>query len=251
MPVIPPYLHLQRLWQSYILQINETNGLTLTLATPPILDGIWRSIPDSNDISLNQWYHLSATFDKQTGYAAIYLNGKKLNTVARSDFGAPTTINADTDGLKIGCEYSSYNGYWQFWHGKLDDIRIYSRAISANEIDSLFHEGGWLPTSVENLTISSIPDQYSISQNYPNPFNPSTTIKFAIPEAALVKLTVYDILGRQVAILVNQQLSAGYYNQTFNASALSSGAYFYRIYATSSTNAGHTFTDVKKLLLLK
>ena len=81
-------------------------------------------------------------------------------------------------------------------------------------------------------------------QNYPNPFNPSTTIKFALPKSEFVKIRVYDMLGKEVATLVNEQLQAGYFEYTFNASNLSSGLYFYKI------DAGY-YTDIKKMVLIK
>lgn len=95
-----------------------------------------------------------------------------------------------------------------------------------------------------NQNGTSVPTEFKMSQNYPNPFNPVTNIKFSIPQASLVKLVVYDVAGRQVAELVNQQLPAGNYTADFDASQLSSGVYFYRI---STDN----FTDVKKMMLIK
>ena len=89
-----------------------------------------------------------------------------------------------------------------------------------------------------------IPDQFSISQNYPNPFNPSTTIKFAIPQTAKVVLKVYDVLGREVANLVNETKEAGNYTVNFDASKLASGMYIYNIQAGN-------FNVSKKMMLLK
>ena len=89
-----------------------------------------------------------------------------------------------------------------------------------------------------------IPEKFELSQNYPNPFNPSTNINFSIPVSGNVKLSVYDVSGREVAVLVNKDLAAGTYKADFNASMLSSGVYFCRI------NAGD-FTDVKKMMLVK
>lgn len=90
----------------------------------------------------------------------------------------------------------------------------------------------------------TIPNFYALGQNYPNPFNPSTKIQYAIPRAGDVQLVVYDILGRQVATLVNEFKTAGIYTVDFNASSLASGIYFYRIKSGS-------FTDTKKMLLVK
>jgi hypothetical protein len=89
-----------------------------------------------------------------------------------------------------------------------------------------------------------IPEKFTLEQNYPNPFNPSTIIKFGLPFNGLVKLKVYDILGREVAKLVNTNMLAGTYEYTFDASALSSGVYFY------SLEAGD-FKETKRMLLIK
>lgn len=89
-----------------------------------------------------------------------------------------------------------------------------------------------------------IPLEYALDQNYPNPFNPSTTIKYSIPEDGFVKLAVYNMLGEEVAAIVNTTQKAGRYEVNFNASKLSSGVYIYRIEASN-------FTASKKLMLLK
>ena len=91
---------------------------------------------------------------------------------------------------------------------------------------------------------SSTPTKFDLSQNYPNPFNPTTSINYAIPEAAIVIIKIYDALGREVTTLVNEYKPAGNYRVQFNASKLVSGVYFYRM------EAG-LYTQTKKLLLLK
>jgi hypothetical protein len=83
-----------------------------------------------------------------------------------------------------------------------------------------------------------------LSQNYPNPFNPNTTIKFELPTSSHVSLTVYDILGREASVLVNEKREAGAYEVKFDGSNLASGVYFYRIQAGS-------FVQTKRLLLLR
>ncbi len=89
-----------------------------------------------------------------------------------------------------------------------------------------------------------LPLEYSLDQNYPNPFNPSTIIKYSIPEDGFVKLAVYNMLGEEIAAIVNTTQKAGRYEVNFNASKLSSGVYVYRIEASN-------FTASKKLMLLK
>jgi hypothetical protein len=81
-------------------------------------------------------------------------------------------------------------------------------------------------------------------QNYPNPFNPTTNIKFAIPKASFVKLAVYDMLGREVEILVNENVSPGTFEVKWDAAKVSSGIYFYRL-------TTEEFTDIKKMILVK
>jgi len=88
------------------------------------------------------------------------------------------------------------------------------------------------------------PSTYALSQNYPNPFNPSTTINFDLPTDGNVSLKLYDMSGKEVATLVNEVRSAGYYSVNFNASQLTSGVYFYSISADN-------FTATKKMLLVK
>jgi GH35 family endo-1,4-beta-xylanase len=92
--------------------------------------------------------------------------------------------------------------------------------------------------------VDNNPKVYSLSQNYPNPFNPTTAIQYQIPIASFVNLKVNDMLGREVALLINENQIAGYYNITFNARNLPSGVYFYRM------NAGN-YSAVKKLVLIK
>ncbi len=89
-----------------------------------------------------------------------------------------------------------------------------------------------------------IPKEYSLYQNYPNPFNPVTIIKFDIPNDGLVQLEIFDILGRRISTLVEEYRTAGSYEQVFNASALASGVYIYKIQAG-------TFINSKKMILLK
>jgi len=126
----------------------------------------------------------------------------------------------------------------------VDDIRDFS--VNANHGDS---EG--LPplvpstalTAVEN-TFGSAPVEFSLFQNYPNPFNPSTNIEFRIADFGFVSLKVYDVLGNEIATLINEEKSAGTYEVEFSAEALTSGIYFYSLTAGS-------FTETKKMILLR
>ena len=89
-----------------------------------------------------------------------------------------------------------------------------------------------------------IPDGYALSQNYPNPFNPSTEIEFTLPKAGLTTLKVYDVLGKEVATLVNENLGVGTFKTSLDGSRLSSGTYIYTLSSGDSRIS-------KKMLLVK
>lgn len=103
--------------------------------------------------------------------------------------------------------------------------------------------------SVENN--SNIIKSYSLHQNYPNPFNPVTTIKYNLVNSGLVKLKVFDVLGREVQTLVNDFKSAGTHSVEFNASNLSSGIYFYQLSVNEDISNSNKFFDLKKMILIK
>ncbi len=103
---------------------------------------------------------------------------------------------------------------------------------SINVDGSSYYDG--LTTSVEQ--ISGLPNGYSLGQNYPNPFNPTTNIEYSIPSESFVELKVYDVLGNEVASLVNEQQQAGVYRADFTGSNLASGLYIARIVAGNYTN---------------
>ncbi len=103
---------------------------------------------------------------------------------------------------------------------------------------------GKLFKSGSSDTIETLPTEFVLLQNYPNPFNPTTTIRYNIPVSEHVSLKVFDMLGKEIAVLVDEQKQPGYYEVKFNGSKLASGVYFYRLTAGS-------FSQTKKLLLMK
>ena len=109
---------------------------------------------------------------------------------------------------------------------------------------SLFREDGVILTVIKDDKINDINKEFSLEQNYPNPFNPSTTITYSVMKSMHIKLNVYDILGREIKMLVNEEKKPGTYKIKFNADNLSSGIYCYRLIAGN-------FSDTKKFVLLK
>ncbi len=108
---------------------------------------------------------------------------------------------------------------------------------------------GGNPAGIKQIS-TEIPKQFSLSQNYPNPFNPTTKIQFSIsPSKGMdVKLIIYDVLGREVATLVNQQLKPGSYEVEWDGSNYPSGVYFYKLLVE---NASTPFSITKRMVLLK
>jgi photosystem II stability/assembly factor-like uncharacterized protein len=98
-------------------------------------------------------------------------------------------------------------------------------------------------TGITNLS-SETPSSFSLSQNYPNPFNPVTNIEFSVPKSSFVKLAVFDITGREIETLVNQNMTAGTYKADWDASRYSSGIYFYTI-------SSESYRETKKMMLVK
>ena len=134
-------------------------------------------------------------------------------------------------------------------------ITIYGReARNTVMLDQiLFTQDGAFSPDDDNITfakstpsnnIDAIPTNFNLAQNYPNPFNPSTKIQYSVPKDGLVAIKIYNVLGAEVASLVDEFKSAGTYEVTFNASNLSSGVYIYKIITTN-------FVNTKKMLLLK
>jgi len=112
-------------------------------------------------------------------------------------------------------------------------------------------------TFIEEEPNPTQPNSFLLSQNYPNPFNPVTKIKYSVPqnvrrETGNVSLKIYDVLGREIATLVNEEKPAGEYEVEFNGSVLPSGIYFYQLKAGDpSTSSGQVYTETRKMVLLK
>jgi len=110
-----------------------------------------------------------------------------------------------------------------------------------------------IPTGVEKEG-NLIPGKFELQQNYPNPFNPTTTVKFSIEKTAMAQVAVFDILGRQISTLVNEQLTPGFYNVTWNgtdASGNTVGTGVYYIRMTANVQGDEAFSSVRKIMMMK
>ena len=165
--------------------------------------------------------------------------GELLDTidVSKWNFDKTGAYNTRSGGTTPG----NASGYTSTFNVSFDENdNIYSQSYNGWTAEKWLYSGT-LPTIPNEIVsvereVGGAPENFSLSQNYPNPFNPSTQIKFGISEASNVDLRVYDVLGREVAVLVNNEyLSAGSYITKFNASNLASGIYVYRLTAGANT----------------
>jgi len=183
---------------------------------------------------LNKWYFVASVIKNDT--AKTYVDG---NLIYTSNL-LSQQINFDTKPLEIGRDMP---GAEDDYFGKIDDVKIYNRALSDEEIQNLYEYGNTTSTDY-TLSTKILPNSFSLNQNYPNPFNPSTKISWQSPASAHQSLKVYDMLGNEVVTLVNEYKSAGSYEVEFNASRLSSGLYLYKLQVGE-------FISTKKMMLIK
>ncbi|MRR08457.1 MAG: T9SS type A sorting domain-containing protein, partial [Deltaproteobacteria bacterium] len=138
---------------------------------------------------------------------------------------------------------------WTAVNSGLPRPYVYALAVSGTSLFAGTVGGGVYRRPLSEMitsapALSERPNMFLLSQNYPNPFNPSTNIKYELPKSSDVKLSVYDMLGREVSVLVNERSEAGFHEVMFDASGLSSGVYLYRLTAGG-------FVQSRKLLLLR
>ncbi len=198
-----------------------------------------------------------------TGVAVLDSNGARISyratiaglsdtlTVAHFHSGAPGIPGGVVHGVSF--QDSTTQGTWAGFADSLLTslvkgnlyLNVHSKAHPGGEIRGQLLYRQSLSTAVEPVAGNSIPASFKLQQNYPNPFNPTTAIEFQLSRASHISLIVYNILGQQVATLLNDVKQAGTYRVTFDASKLASGVYFYRLIA------GDGLVASKKMLLLK
>ena len=230
---------------------------TNSSAYQTLQNGVWKIVSNiiSNDTTGNINYNCENpcifTYQLVTKRSAIYI---------------PFFIAYDTDSLKSNREIIYRPAYWVQYPDSIINLSNspgddYKPVISFYHSDTTYlaifwthEENGkkdiWMAKTIYKIDIGAVKepaqslDNFSLEQNYPNPFNPVTTINYTIAAKELVSIKVYDVLGNEIATLVNEEKPAGNYSVNFNASKLSSGVYFYRMQAGG-------FVETKKLILMK
>ena len=192
--------------------------------------------------------YFSAGIYLSTDNGATWSQSSVINRSFYSFAMSGNNIFAGSDGFGVYVSTNNGMDWTQRNEGMVGMERVYGLCILNNYIFAATDYSEYRRGVNEFIGIKQISEQvpghFTLSQNYPNPFNPSTKIRFDIPKQALTKITVFDILGREVTTLANEVLNAGKYEVEFNASAYSSGPYFYKI--TSGD-----YNEVKKMILVK
>ncbi len=177
--------------------------------------------------------------------------------------GSSAFVTAVDSSGALWAGFSTLNGFNYLWHGifyttdngsswnfaGLDSISVRALVVYGDTVFAVTYNDGLYALTKNGLVNSvkkngSVPNMYSLSQNYPNPFNPATMIEYQLNEKSFVTLTLFDVLGRRVATLVNGEQTGGSHFANWDASAFASGVYFYRLKAGD-------FIETKKMLLMK
>ncbi len=167
-------------------------------------------------------------YSTQAPGKVFVLNGKTGDILFSYEFGSTLTYRAD----RVAALNSVDGNQWNEFVSVCRDGRI-----------KCFNGGPGVVIGISNIN-ASVPDKFALYQNYPNPFNPETQFKFDVPKTSNIKIAVYDLLGREVSVLINGKMEPGVYNASWNAAPFASGVYFYRL-------TSDDFVSVKKMVVVK
>jgi len=249
--------------------VDKDGDLDLLLAGFTKADGIWPWKPITR-IYLNNCTTLNSQPGIPSSLQSVPLPNSKIQLIWNRSTDEQTPKEKLTYNIRIGRSPQGVdvispssnivNGYRQVpREGNVDtDTTLLIRNLpqgtyywSVQTIDNTYAGSSFATEksfTIEPLevrpNVNIIPNRFQLNQNHPNPFNPTTHFEYALPSAGYVTLKIFNILGQEVATLINEFQDAGFKSVTFDGSQLSSGIYFYRIWAG-------TFTDIKKMVLIK
>lgn len=236
-------------------QLYFPNGTSVTIqAISPRTVGTSRYVfvnwsnggDTTQNITINSNLNLFANYKIQYRLNVTSQQGTTFGGNVFYDSGSTATFGVNSRIVNNGGTNYYFKGWTGTGAGAYNSQDTTGRdTIVSYQINGVYLENARYTTTTEiNVLSALVPENYSLYQNYPNPFNPATNIKFDIVKSGNVKVVVYDALGKAVSTLVDNSLQPGSYEVNFNASALSSGIYYYRITTKD-------FSSVKKMLLIK
>ncbi len=251
---------------SLFLASYDTSGILRTtygMTSNPGDGGHRIDFDSKNNIYLAGWINGTVDFDptssvhnvtavSPTADAFIAKYSSSGNLLWINNIGATnSTSNNIAAGLVVDLEDNSYiTGQLFGTNSDFDPSPDNQLIFSSSGLNDCFiikndSTGNlWLLNTSLTREAQLITDSFQLNQNYPNPFNPNTNISITIPKSCFVTLKVYDILGKEITTLINEELSAGDYTKTFNATNLSSGVYFYKLQTSK-------FSETKKMILMR
>lgn len=228
--------------RNYCLVADEINGnprlmkiWNITNLLAPVLVSTWQPTGITTTIVHN--------IERFGNFAIVAHYEAGVRVVNISNPNTPTEV-AWYDTYP-GSNNFGYNGCWGVYTFPSGKIIASDRSTGLYVLKTTINIIG-----IENIS-GEIPAQYILKQNYPNPFNPATRIEFSIPKAEQVSLKVFDILGKHVATLADEFRNAGNYSVSYDASRLPSGVYFYQLKSVPNGRQAGSFSQTKKMLLVK
>jgi len=227
--------------------VNVTAVSPRTIGSTQYVFTNWSNGGDTTQtINLSSNLNLSASYKVQYKLLTTSTQGTTFGGNVFYDSGTSATFAISSRIINNGGTVYYFRGWTGSGSGSYTspDSSGNDSAVTINVVAPLVESARWTTTVGITSLGSEVPAEYSLKQNYPNPFNPSTVINFSIPKSGFVSIKVYDITGREVAVMLNEFKAAGNYSVDQNFTNFNSGVYFYKIQAGE-------FTDIKKMTLLK
>ena len=226
-------------WENnYQIRFNPNSRITA------ISDGSV-AIELDDSLQTNTWYHViyevkkAPPGDTVNYYAVFQLRDENDQVLSQKYAGFNNPVIQAMKPLRIG--KAAYGDYPPYFKGYIDNVMIYNYPAAGLSLENI--------TAVPEEATPSLPYRFELTQNYPNPFNPTTEIRFTVARKSLVRLVVYDVMGRKVKTLVNEPLTPGKYKVRWDGTnekghAVASGVYFYRMEADQ-------FIKTRKMVLFR
>lgn len=231
----------------------NSSNVTVQAVSPEVTGGtryVYTNWSNSGDTTQNIIINgnLTLTAFYKTQYRLI-INSTVGNTFGGNEY-SDSAVNKTFGVLSKLINYNGTTYRFRGWTGAGNgaytspDSTGNDSTVTVQLYNAIVENARWTPVVGINLLSAEVPVEYKLGQNYPNPFNPSTSINWQIPNSGFTKIVIFDIMGREVDVVINEVLQPGYYSVSYDASKLSSGVYFYKI-------SSGDFSDIKRFVVLK